>query len=177
MRGLLIVGLSLIALADRAAADDIMVTKAAPIPYSVPAAYDWSGFFAGGHLGYAWGSSNWTGTTPAARALSSSGSIDLFQSFDAFEDTGSYFEGTPSRLQLHAAEPRPHRRRSGRLDPVISQFLNRSRHRRRFNAHLAADRRTELQREHPCFRHRARPHRLRARQLAVLRHWRLCLDL
>ena len=93
MRGLLIVGLSLIALADRAAADDIMVTKAAPIPYSVPAAYDWSGFFAGGHLGYAWGSSNWTGTTPAARALSSSGSIDLFQSFDAFEDTGSYFEG------------------------------------------------------------------------------------
>ena len=93
MRGLLIVGVSLIALADRAAADDIMVTKAAPIPYSVPAAYDWSGFFAGGHLGYAWGSSNWTGTTPAARALSSSGSIDLFQSFDAFEDTGSYFEG------------------------------------------------------------------------------------
>ena len=93
MRGLLIVGLSLIALADRAAADDIMVTEAAPIPYSVPAAYDWSGFFAGDHLGYAWGSSNWTGTTPAARALSSSGSIDLFQSFDAFEDTGSYFEG------------------------------------------------------------------------------------
>jgi high affinity Mn2+ porin len=93
MRGLLIVGVSLIALADRAAADDIAVTTAPSIPYSVPAAYDWSGFYAGGHLGYAWGSSYWTGTTPAAPAPSSSGSIDLFQPFDAFKDTGSYFEG------------------------------------------------------------------------------------
>ena len=52
-----------------------------------------AGFYAGGHLGYAWGSSNWTASTPAAPALSTSGSIDLFQPFDAFKDTGSFFEG------------------------------------------------------------------------------------
>ena len=93
MRGLLIVGVSLIALADRAAADDIMVTKAAPIPSSATSAYDWSGFYAGGHLGYAWGSSNWTASTRAAPAPSASGSLDLYQPFDAFKDTGSFFEG------------------------------------------------------------------------------------
>ena len=93
MKGLLVAGVSLIALAGRAAADDIMVTKAAPISSSATPAYDWSGLYAGGHLGYAWGSSNWTASTPAAPALSTSGSIDLFQPFDAFKDTGSFFEG------------------------------------------------------------------------------------
>ena len=90
MRGLLIVGVSLIALADRAAADDITVTKAAPISSSATSAYDWSGFYAGGHLGYAWGSSNWTASTPAT---TSSGSLNLYQPFDAFKGTGSFFEG------------------------------------------------------------------------------------
>ncbi len=93
MKGLLVAGVSLIALAGRAAADDIMVTKAAPISSSATSAYDWSGLYAGGHLGYAWGSSNWTASTPAAPALSTSGSIDLFQPFDAFKGTGSFFEG------------------------------------------------------------------------------------
>ncbi|MBV8510838.1 MAG: hypothetical protein JO289_11795, partial [Xanthobacteraceae bacterium] len=26
----------------------------------VPQLYDWTGFYAGAHLGYAWGRSNWT---------------------------------------------------------------------------------------------------------------------
>ena len=51
-----------------AAADDIMVTKAPPPP-SIPADFDWTGFYAGGHLGYAWGSSNWT-ARPASPARS-----------------------------------------------------------------------------------------------------------
>jgi len=93
MRGLLVVGVSLIALAGRAVADDVMVTKAAPILSSATSSYDWSGFYAGGHLGYAWGNSNWTSSTTAAPGLSTSGSIDLFQPFDPFKDTGSYFEG------------------------------------------------------------------------------------
>jgi len=62
-----------------------VLTKAPP-----PAAaseYDWTGFYVGGHLGYAWGSSNWT-TTPGA-----AGSLDMFQGFDVFKGTGSFFAG------------------------------------------------------------------------------------
>jgi high affinity Mn2+ porin len=87
MKGLLVAGVSLIVLAGRAAADDAMVTKAPPPPYSAPFAYDWSGLYAGGHLGYAWGSSNWTAAPGTA------GSLDLFQPFDAFTATGSFFAG------------------------------------------------------------------------------------
>ena len=49
--------------------------------------YDWSGLYLGGHLGYAWGTSNWT----AAPNLASS--LDMFQPFDAFKGTGSFFAG------------------------------------------------------------------------------------
>ena len=68
-----------------AAADDIMVTKAAPPP-SIPTDFNWTGFYAGGHLGYAWGSSNWTG--PGV-----SGSLNLAQPVDTFNEAGSFFEG------------------------------------------------------------------------------------
>jgi high affinity Mn2+ porin len=81
-----VIGVAL-ATAQRAlAADDIIVTKAPPIPYSVPAAYDWNGFYAGGHLGYAWGNSNWT-------APGVSGSVDLAQPVDTFDEAGSFFAG------------------------------------------------------------------------------------
>ena len=61
--------------------------KAAP----VTTGYDWSGFYAGGRVGYAWGTSNWTASTPGAANVS--GSLDLFQPFDAFKDTGSFSQG------------------------------------------------------------------------------------
>jgi high affinity Mn2+ porin len=77
--------LIVIAPAQSAAADDIMVTKAPPM--RAPSAYDWSGFYAGGHLGYVWGSSNWT----AGPGLS--GSFDLAQPIDTFSETGSFFAG------------------------------------------------------------------------------------
>jgi len=67
-----------------AAADDIMVTKAPPP--SIPTDFNWTGFYAGGHLGYAWGSSNWTG--PGV-----SGSLNLAQPVDTFNEAGSFFEG------------------------------------------------------------------------------------
>jgi high affinity Mn2+ porin len=51
------------------------------------ATYDWTGFYLGGHVGYAAGSSNWSAAPPL------SGSLDLFNGFDAFKATGSYFEG------------------------------------------------------------------------------------
>jgi high affinity Mn2+ porin len=59
-------------------------TKAPP-PVA-PLAYDWTGFYVGGHLGYAGGSSDWT-------TSGVSGSFGLHQGFDAFQGTGSYLEG------------------------------------------------------------------------------------
>jgi high affinity Mn2+ porin len=55
-------------------------------PPPVANVYDWTGFYAGGHLGYAWGSSNWT-------APGISGSFNLSQPVDTFAETGSFFAG------------------------------------------------------------------------------------
>ena len=49
--------------------------------------YDWSGFYAGGHFGYAWGSSNWT-AVPGI-----SGSLNFAQRIDNFDQAGSFFGG------------------------------------------------------------------------------------
>jgi high affinity Mn2+ porin len=54
----------------------------------VPQLYDWTGFYAGAHLGYAWGRSNWT-EQPDGLA----GSLNMFQRYDAFSNTGSWFGG------------------------------------------------------------------------------------
>jgi high affinity Mn2+ porin len=67
---------------------ETMPLKAPPIS----ASYDWTGFYAGGHIGYALGNSNFTASTPAG-ASPTSGSLDLFQGFDGFKEQGSFFEG------------------------------------------------------------------------------------
>jgi high affinity Mn2+ porin len=54
----------------------------------VPQLYDWTGFYAGGHLGMAWGTSNWT-NQPDGLA----GSLNVFQRYDAFTEFGSWFGG------------------------------------------------------------------------------------
>src|SRR5579863_5149073 len=82
--------LFVIASAGSAAADDAIVTKAPAIPFAGPA-YNWNGFYAGGHLGYAWGTSNFTASSPAAPSVS--GSLDLAQPLDTFNESGSFFEG------------------------------------------------------------------------------------
>jgi high affinity Mn2+ porin len=81
--------LMVIASAERAAADDVSVTKAPAIPFSGlnGSAYNWSGFYGGGHFGVAWGNSNWT----AAPGIS--GSTNLFQTIDTFDEAGSFFAG------------------------------------------------------------------------------------
>ncbi len=80
------------------------MTKASPIPYANSAAYNWNGFYAGGHFGLAWGSSNWN----AGPGLN--GSTDLFQTIDTFDEGGSFFAGLqggynyvlPNRILLGA---------------------------------------------------------------------------
>jgi len=74
-----------VASAERAIADDIIVTKAPAIPFTGPA-YNWNGFYFGGHLGAAWGSSNWS--TPGA-----SGSTSLYQPIDTYDEAGSFLAG------------------------------------------------------------------------------------
>ncbi len=59
-----------------------------PVKAPVSQLYDWTAFSAGAHLGYAWGNSNWTDQPDGL-----SGSLNMFQSFDAFSGTGSWFGG------------------------------------------------------------------------------------
>jgi high affinity Mn2+ porin len=101
MRGL-VAGLSLFALVGSATAADMPVKAPPPAP---PLADDWTGFYLGGHIGYAAGASHWSAPPTGAAAPPLSGAFDLFNSYDAFKGTGSYFEGfqagynhvTPSR--------------------------------------------------------------------------------
>jgi high affinity Mn2+ porin len=63
-------------------------------PPPVPAAADsWTGFYFGGNVGAATGNTNWTATEAGAANPSLKGSIDMFNSFDAFKGTGSFFIG------------------------------------------------------------------------------------
>ena len=52
----------------------------------------WTGFYAGGHLGYAAATSDWTATSLGAPAVAA-GSFDFAHGYDAFKGTGSYFGG------------------------------------------------------------------------------------
>jgi len=86
--------MALCALARGANAADLaagLAIKAPPAP--PPSAYDWTGFYLGGHFGYAAGSSNWTATQTGAAAPAVTGSLDLFNSYDMFRDTGSDLAG------------------------------------------------------------------------------------
>jgi high affinity Mn2+ porin len=93
--------------ADAADLSRALPTKAPP-PAAISAADDWTGFYAGGHLGYAAGFSNWTATQADAAMPSLSGSLDLFQGYDFSTGRGSYLLGLqggynymlPSRIVL-----------------------------------------------------------------------------
>jgi high affinity Mn2+ porin len=62
----------------------------APVLVKAPAPqlYDWTGFYLGAHLGYAWGRSHWTEQPDGI-----SDSLNMFQRYDAFSNTGSWFGG------------------------------------------------------------------------------------
>jgi high affinity Mn2+ porin len=77
-----------------------------PLKAPVKTAFDWTGFYAGAHGGYATGYSRWSATEAGAASPSLAGSLDFFKAYDGFKGTGSYFTGLqagydymfPSRL-------------------------------------------------------------------------------
>ncbi len=77
--------------ARSAVAADIVPGEAGPVSHTEPSTFDWTGFYLGGHLGYAWGNSNWTASK--AGVPIATGSLSLSQSVDTFEESGSFFEG------------------------------------------------------------------------------------
>ncbi|MGA7326865.1 MAG: carbohydrate porin [Rhodomicrobium sp.] len=96
--------------AKSAAASDIMPMKAETVS-SVVTAFDWTGFYLGGRIGYAWGNSNWTASSTAAPGQAfASGMLNLSQGIDTFTEGGSWFEGLqigynhifPNRLVIGA---------------------------------------------------------------------------
>ena len=62
-------------------------------PPALSAAYDWTGVYVGGHLGYATGSSDWAATQAGAATPSLAGSLDLYNGYNGFGGTGSYTLG------------------------------------------------------------------------------------
>ena len=70
------------------AAADLPSAYAVKAP-AIPSLYDWTGWYAGGHVGYAAGHSDFTATSAAPV----SGTLDLFRSLDSFAEGGSFFEG------------------------------------------------------------------------------------
>jgi high affinity Mn2+ porin len=55
------------------------------------APYNWTGFYAGGQMGYTFGTSRWTASSPGAADVS--GSLSFTQRIDPFSETGSFSAG------------------------------------------------------------------------------------
>jgi high affinity Mn2+ porin len=60
-------------------------------PPAVLAAYDWSGFYLGGHAGYAFGGSDWTSAQAGVPSVASA--FDFSNGYNLSSGTGSYFLG------------------------------------------------------------------------------------
>ena len=79
MRALFVAGMVLAVLGQGAHAADTSLPVKAPPQKSQDKPYDWSGFYAGPHFGYAAGSSRWSATSTGAAAPALTGSLDLFK--------------------------------------------------------------------------------------------------
>ena len=75
-----------------AAAADLPVSYPVKAP-PIASLYDWTGFYVGGHMGYAGGNSNWTATPTQAGLPSTSGSVDMLLPLDNFAESGSFLMG------------------------------------------------------------------------------------
>ncbi len=74
-------------------AADIKSDEKATVSTTEPSSYDWTGFYVGGHIGYAWGTSNWTISPTAGLAGGASGSLDFSQGVNSWNEGGSWLEG------------------------------------------------------------------------------------
>lgn len=83
------VGLGMLTFANAADAADLPLKA----PAASDAVFSWTGFYIGGHFGYAAGRTDWSATDAGAAAPALAGSLDLFNQFDAFKGTGSYIFG------------------------------------------------------------------------------------
>jgi len=81
-------GLGLLGLESPAIAADLPLK--APVYKSIDS---WTGFYLGGHVGYATGSGDWNATEAGAQIPTLNGSVDLFNGYDPFKGTGGYFIG------------------------------------------------------------------------------------
>jgi high affinity Mn2+ porin len=87
-------GLALVAIV--ADSDASLADGPAPMPVKAAPKTQtdtWDGFYVGAHLGIAGGSSDWRANATGTPGTTLSGSIDLFNGFNAFKGTGNYFGG------------------------------------------------------------------------------------
>ncbi|MGC1250411.1 MAG: carbohydrate porin [Xanthobacteraceae bacterium] len=92
------------ALIGHAAAADIsavLPTKAPPP--ATPVAYDWTGYYIGGHVGYGLGGSNWSATQAGGSTSSLSGTIGFSNAYNFAGGTGSYLLGLQAGYDHMAA--------------------------------------------------------------------------
>jgi high affinity Mn2+ porin len=91
IRGLRVAGLGLLVLAGGARAADLSAGLPTKAPPAVLTANDWTGYYLGAHLGYAFGGSNWSATQPGAPSLN--GSLDFSNAYNFSTGNGSYLLG------------------------------------------------------------------------------------
>jgi high affinity Mn2+ porin len=102
--GLGLAGLGLTALAASAHAADlsgVLPTKAPPP--AAPVAYDWTGLYVGGHLGFATGGSNWSATQAGAAMPSLGGTVSFSNGYNFSSGTGGYLLGFQAGYDYMAA--------------------------------------------------------------------------
>jgi high affinity Mn2+ porin len=103
MRGLRVAVIMPIVLAGGARAADLsgmLPTKAPPPALN---SYDWTGFYVGGHLGYAAGGSNWSATQAGGAAPSLNGTLDFANAYNFSTGRGSYALGLQAGYDYMAA--------------------------------------------------------------------------
>jgi high affinity Mn2+ porin len=89
-RSLQAAALMTLSTAGAASAADLKPDREAPVSAAEPSAYDWTGFYVGGHMGYAWGNSKWRATGVDGNA---SGTLNFSQGIDLASEAGSWNEG------------------------------------------------------------------------------------
>ena len=75
-------------------AADLPVAGAMPLKAPpLPQVYDWSGFYVGGHMGYAAGNSDWTASPAQAGLPETAGTLSVFLPLNGFFESGSFLAG------------------------------------------------------------------------------------